>query len=292
MRKLPAIIAVVVTHNRPDELKMVIQALKKQTFLLARILVVDNASLLPACEVLAGFSGVDIIRSEKNTGGAGGFAFALDEALKLGSDWVWMMDDDAVPRPDALAALVEAADDLPPTSGALCSAVYEFDALAPLHRRTFGKCFGLERSIPVARYGRGCHEISTGSFVGFMVRSDAALTVGLPDADFFLAYDDTEYSLRLKSKGWTLWLVPGSGIDHLRGNGSRLRGSAFGAKHFYNIRNRLVVARQYSRYGKLLAVFFAIAVLIVAKESFKPKSIALFFKAVTDGWRGRLGILT
>lgn len=291
MREVPVITAVVVTHNRPDELRLVIRALQAQTFPLARVLVVDNASPLPAVDVLAGFSGVEIIRNDNNTGGAGGFAFALDTALKLGSGWVWMMDDDAVPRADALAALVEAAGHLPATAGALCSAVYEFDALAPMHRRTFSKRFGVERPIPVARYGYDYIEIDTGSFVGFMVRSQAALEIGLPDANFFLAYDDTEYSLRLKSKGWSIWLVPGSKVDHLRGAISRLRGSAFGAKHFYNIRNRLFVARRYSRFGSVPAFFVGLLILFAARQSFSFKSFKLFCCAVIDGYRGRLGVL-
>ena len=81
MREVPVITAVVVTHNRPDELRLVIRALQAQTFPLARVLVVDNASPLPAVDVLAGFSDVEIIRNDNNTGGAGGFAFALDTAF-------------------------------------------------------------------------------------------------------------------------------------------------------------------------------------------------------------------
>ena len=291
MSECSAVTAIVVTHNRADELKLVIRALQAQTVNLRSILVIDNASSLPATDILKEFIGVEVIRSETNTGGAGGFAFGLGEALKLDSEWIWMMDDDAVPRPNALAALVAAATLLPITTGALCSAVYEFDALAPMHRRTFGKYFGLELSIPTQEYGNRYCEIDTGSFVGFMVRSVAARAVGLPNADFFLSYDDTEYSLRLKSHLWSVWLVPGSKIDHLRGVGSRLRGVAFSAKHFYNIRNRLHTARHYSRFGVLAALVVGTLIWLMTKSPFKPKSINLFLRAIVDGCRGRLGAI-
>lgn len=283
-----SVIAVVVTHNRPEELRAVIGALLSQTVLPVRVLVVDNASPLPAAEVLVDFKGVDIVRSEVNSGGAGGFALALSEALKAGSDWVWMMDDDAVPRLGALEALLNAAISLPARAGVLCSAVYEFGALAVMHRRLFDHTFALERCIPASDY-TSCREIDTGSFVGFMVRTAAVRQAGLPDARFFLAYDDTEFSLRLKSQGWSIWLVPASVIDHLRGTRSRLRGSVFGDKHFYNIRNRLYVARHYSRFGVFSATMMGVLIWLSSRSPFDWSVACHFRRAVIDGYRGQLG---
>ena len=48
-----------------------------------------------------------------NTGGAGGFAIGIRRALELGCDAVWLMDDDTVPEPEALAALVRARHEFP-----------------------------------------------------------------------------------------------------------------------------------------------------------------------------------
>lgn len=283
--------AVVVTHNRPQELRQVIDGLLSQSVAPQTILVVDNASPLPAAQVLTGVLGVDVIRSEINTGGAGGFAFALRSALSQHCGWVWLMDDDAVPRPDALAALVAAAAELPAQAGALCSAVYEFGALAPTHRRSYGRWLGWERPLPARAYAGQSVPIDAGSFVGFMVRAQAARDVALPDAAFFLAYDDTEYSLRLQKSGWSVHLVPASGIDHLRTAESRLSTSTFGAKHFYNIRNRIYVARRYSRLGVPGAVLMGMAVWLVARSSLNMRALRLFGRAVADGYQGRLGKL-
>ena len=285
------VVAVVVTNNRPIELKLVVESLRVQTFPVRKILVIDNASQLPATEVLLGFDYVDVIRSEINTGGAGGFALALQSALLQPCDWVWMMDDDAVPRPDALAQLVTAAVALPKQAGALCSSVYEFGALATTHRRSYDKWLGWESPLPVQAYANQSVPIDTGSFVGFMVRAQAAQDVGLPNAEFFLAYDDTEYSLRLQKNGWSIYLVPASGIDHLRTEASKLSTSAFGAKHFYNIRNRIYVARRYSRLGVLAAVVKGGAVLLVARSPLNLKAFRLFLRAIVDGYHGRLGRL-
>ncbi len=140
---------------------------------------------------------------------------------------------------------------------------------------------------------RAFAEIDTGSFVGFFVRGEAVRQIGLPDTDFFLAYDDTEYSLRLIRNGWRNWLVPSSKIDHLRTTQSRLRTSPFGPKHYFNIRNRIVVAL---RFGKSPAFAGVVATLVgsglwLVCSGFKGKGVSLFVRAVRDGWRGRLGPL-
>lgn len=284
--------AVVVTHDRPRELRQVVAALKKQSRPPDRILVLDNASTLPAALILSDFKGIEVVRNRTNVGGAGAFAAGLERALADGSEWVWLMDDDAVPRTDALAQLLAAADRLPAAAGAVCPSVYEFGRLAPIHRRLFRPRTGDEPPLPESAYRAGPREIDTASFVGFLVKGEAARAVGLPDDRFFLAYDDTEYSLRLKKAGWQIWLVPAGGIDHLRLPGARLRSAEFGAKHYYNIRNRIHVFRNYCAPDRFLAhkaILIGLAIWISSRRAWRPSAIRLFCRAVADGMRGRLG---
>ncbi|WP_374488232.1 glycosyltransferase [Zoogloea sp.] len=290
----PRVVAVVVTHSRPEELRLVVDALLGQSLPLTRILVVDNASPIPANQVLGTHPRVEIVRSDINTGGAGGFAFALETAARHAWDWVWMLDDDAVPAQTALAELLRQAPALPADAGALCSAVYEFSALATMHRRSFSANTGRESPLPNERYQAPFCQIDTGSFVGFLLARQAFERAGLPDARFFLAYDDTEYSLRLKKLGFNLWLIPASHINHLRLPGAKLRGSPFGPKHYYNIRNRIHVMRTYTRMPRLAgtkAILVGLALLLLAQESFTPRALRLFIKSVQDGLQGRLGTI-
>lgn len=284
--------AVVVTHNRPQELRRVVAALQSQTRMPDRIVVLDNGSRVPASVTLSDFRRIEVIRKEENTGGAGGFALGLAMALTGEPEWVWLMDDDAVPRPRALSALLSAAARLPAGTGALCSTVYEFGGIATMHRRTFRGVLGSERPLPTAAYAGGPREIDTGSFVGFLVKAEAARQVGLPDGRFFLAYDDTEYSLRLKRRGWRLWLVPDSGIDHLRTPEGRLRQSEFGFRHYYNIRNRIFVCRRYcdpALPASLKSILIGTALWASSRKAWRISAVRLLWRAVVDGMRGRLG---
>ncbi len=150
-----SIVAVVVTHNRPDDLRKVVLALQKQSHPLDCILILDNASKVPAMTTLSGFSDIEIVRSPVNTGGAGGFALGMKAALERAADWIWLMDDDAVPRSNALHELIDAQSKIPGRIGALCSSVYEDDKLALVHRRNYTRLWGMEFSIPNACYSKG-----------------------------------------------------------------------------------------------------------------------------------------
>lgn len=286
------VVAAVVTHNRPELLRTVVDALLSQTTKPDSVLVVDNDSAMHASAVLGDLHKVEVIRQEVNLGGAGGFALAISEAMQRGADWIWLLDDDAVPRNRALEALLEAKVTLIGQVGGLCSAVFESGSLSTIHRRSFCRSVGYERTIAICSYARHLTMIDTGSFVSFLLSAEAVADVGLPDRGLFLGYDDTEYSLRLLASNWSLWLVPGSEVDHLRSSSSRMRASAFGPRHYYNIRNRLYVARTYTTHpvlASLIAVMVGVAVWGTAKKPCSATAMRLFFRAIQDGLRGRLG---
>lgn len=237
--------AVVVTHDRPRLLEQTLDALAAQSHKPTAVVVVDNASGPETRQLLAVRHDVQVCRLEENSGGAGGFATGVDVALRAGADWIWLLDDDAVPHVDALELLLDQLPQVGSKVGALCSAVEEFGGLALQHRRYFEPATLREPVVKGEAYGEHLVRIDTGSFVGFLLNANAARANGLPNRDFFLAYDDTEYSLRLGVAGWSLWLVPASVIDHRRTASGRLRNARFGLKHYYNLRNQLAVFRRY-----------------------------------------------
>ena len=102
------LVAVVVTYQRLDQLRVTLQALLDQpTRDLSAVLVVDNASQDGTAEWLAGQSDARLITLTlpENRGGAGGFEAGMRHAVEhLSPDWIVVMDDDARPEPGAFAA--------------------------------------------------------------------------------------------------------------------------------------------------------------------------------------------
>ncbi len=100
---------VVVTHNRRQLLAASLEAIFGQSRLPDRVHVIDNASDDGTADMVTDrFPTTSLNRLTSNTGGAGGFAAGLAFALDDGADLVWLMDDDTVPAPNALAELLEA----------------------------------------------------------------------------------------------------------------------------------------------------------------------------------------
>ena len=185
--------AVVVTYNRLAMLKDCIEALKRQT-VPCDILVVDNASTDGTKEFLEAAAGLSHLRMKENTGGAGGFNAGMKEAVKRGYRYVWIMDDDTIPFPDALEKLLEADGILKGNYGWLCSVpLWKDGKECRMNRPKLLKAFYLD--IHLMRYGLVRGEQAT--FVSLFLRTETVREHGLPIREFFIWGDDIEYTRRL-----------------------------------------------------------------------------------------------
>lgn len=192
------VFAVVVAYNRRDLLQQTLAALAQQTTPLAGIVVVDNASSDDSGAVAARHNQVsEVVTMRENLGGAGGFAAGIARAVHTHkADGVWVMDDDTVPTPTALEALLRARTEYPGEPALLASRVVWKDGRhhpmnTPRNRP------GAAKYLRDHAAGVGARQIRTASFVSILIDSRAILAEGLPEADYFLWNDDFEYTARL-----------------------------------------------------------------------------------------------
>ena len=105
------LVAIVVTHDRLDKLKVTVaRLLDSAPETLAHLVVVDNASRDGTRDWLdsLGDPRLTVLGLRENTGGAGGFAAGMAHVRdRIDPDWTVLMDDDARPRPGALSAFHE-----------------------------------------------------------------------------------------------------------------------------------------------------------------------------------------
>ncbi|HET9141220.1 glycosyltransferase family 2 protein [Actinophytocola sp.] len=101
----PEVTVLVVTWRARDLLEQCLRALREQT-VGHRLLVVDNASTDGTAALLRGFGEARILRLDRNRGFAGGVAAGLAE---VDTELVALLNDDAVPAPGWLGALLDAA---------------------------------------------------------------------------------------------------------------------------------------------------------------------------------------
>lgn len=274
--------AVVVTYNRKDLLCECLESLINQSYKLSRIIVIDNNSTDGTEDILKEnyFSYIDYYKLDKNIGGAGGFYEGIKKSIDMNLDWLWIMDDDTIPKANALEALVLSISQVNKyeTFSFLASAVYgengEFMNVPQIN---------LAKSDNGYEYwykylSKGMVQIQNATFVSLLIRFDAIQKCGLPVKDYFIWGDDYEYTMRLITYYGPAYFVGNSEVVHKRKNAKTLSivddDSDRLNFYFYMYRNGLINTRAYfgkkAVIGKLYSNLKTI-IKILLKRSSKRK---------------------
>jgi GT2 family glycosyltransferase len=235
---------VVVTHNRADLLVGMLDGLAAQSRRPDAVVVVDNASTDHTSEVLGARTDLPLqVITQDNLGGAGGFHRGVRAAYDAGWDRVWLMDDDVVPAPGCLEALMAVDEDCliavrEDLAGELVEkAAVDFDLRNPLaikpKRATVDSTYPDRASMP------DLVEVHNVAFEGFMARRRVIEDVGFPDPSFFIFYDDAEYAVRARRAGHRIWAVRDAVL--VRQLDFNQQHDLAGWKGFYMYRNLFVV---------------------------------------------------
>jgi len=238
----PRVAAVVVTYNRRDLLLESLAAVHGQLRPPDVVIVVDNASADDtAAAVRKHYPAVQLAELPRNTGGAGGFAYGMALALAGGADLIWLLDDDTVPEPGALAALLDASGHRTATPPVLvASRVVWTDGRAHPMNTPRPKPF-MSTAERQAAAAAGCLPIRSASFVSVLVDAEACRRRGLPQAGYFLWNDDFEFTTRLL-RGQPGWLCPASVVVHKTATFGSTDTDP-GPRFFYEVRNKIWTLR-------------------------------------------------
>lgn len=216
---MDTIAAVVVTFNRADLLDQVIAHLTEQSRRPDCLIIVDNASTDHTQEVIAkhialGRINIDNSRLPHNIGGAGGFYHGAKKAYLDGYSAVWFMDDDTMPEVEALEHLVTDLEGFEKDTGYhpafICSTVlWKNDDLCEMNipKPIWDWPRFLFKDNRVAL-------VECCSFVSVLVRREKIKASGYPFRDFFIWYDDVEYTKRLTQSGYPGLLSVRSKVHH------------------------------------------------------------------------------
>lgn len=302
------LVAVVVTYNRLAKLKPTLaRLLDSAPAHLQAVVVVDNASDDGTADWLAAQSDprLEVLTCPTNSGGAGGFAAGMKHAvIRFDPDWLVVMDDDARPAPEALAAFHA----LPETRwDAVAAAVYFPDGtICEMNRpsrnpfwrgREFLRtALGGGRSgfhIPPSAYDGPGLQVDVTSFVGFFISRRALALAGWPDPRLFIYGDDGIYTLGLSAAGGRIGFEPGICFEHdlstFSGSDRRFRPLW---KAYYYHRNLLLLYRRAAGWLFLPACLIILprwGLSIRHHRGHRRIFLRLLSRAVADGMRGRVG---
>jgi GT2 family glycosyltransferase len=214
MESNPPASCVLVNWNRWQDTIECLHALKGCDYPHLTVIVVDNGSSNDSiARIKAAHPDITLLENSTNLGFAGGNNVGIRYALTQKSQYVWLLNNDTVPAPDALSALIAKAltDE---RIGAVASICFYADRPG-----TVQAWAGAQVNLWIGRARNSVKPHDDDWFdslygASMLVKSAAMQDVGLLDEGFFHYWEETEFCLRLRKKGWRLVAAPNSHVMH------------------------------------------------------------------------------
>ena len=231
------LLAVILNWRTPEmSLRAAEAALVAMEGIEGELVIVDNASGDGSVETIRdhvraqGWSRVRVIASPVNGGFGAGNNIGIRAGLSTGerADYVYVLNSDAFPEPDAIRVLMDYLEDHPHV-GFAGSFIQGPDGEAHLTAFRFpsvaGEFEAAARTGPISRllaHRRVPMEIPSISRrvdwvagASLMMRGHVLDRVGLFDENFFLYYEETDLCLRAARAGWITHYVRDSRVVHI-----------------------------------------------------------------------------
>ena len=282
-------------NNWPDVLEC-LESLKDNDYPNYQVVIVDNGSDQKP-KVLN--QDIKIIYNEKNLGFSGGNNVGIKYALEQNADYILLLNDDTIVSNDFLTKLVEIGESNE-SIGLIGPKIY-FHNQSKKIWSAGGRINWLYNKGEMIGYNQEDNgqydspkvqetEFLTGCCV--LVKKQVIEKIGLMPEEYFLYYEDTDWSLKARKNKFKCVFVPDAKIWH-KGSQSSIAGSP--SYIYYHIRNGLVMANRYAPwYVKPiihLDVFWRIIKQLI-KIVFMPKKrtwVKYILLGIKDSYFKRLG---
>ncbi len=266
-----------------------IAGLRSQTRQDFETIIIDNSG-----RGLAGSLGMEGVRVISMPGNSG-FGAAINRAFEQSSTpFLITLNDDAVPSPGWLAALVAAAES--DTGIGMCASQVRLDqsALDSAGMLIYGDGSSKQRGHgePAAHYSRQ-EEVLLPSASAALYRRAMLDQIGLFDEHFFLYCEDTDLGLRARRAGWRCLYVPEAVVEHRY---SHSAGRVSLLKAYYVERNRILVAMKNFPLRMLLVLplrgtsRYLAHLLSPLQERANRASSAMKTEVSAEWWESRCGL--
>jgi len=332
-RKL-SVHAIIVTYG--DRAKFVKRTVKRiQSFPeVSRVIIVDNNSVAPSQRQLDRIARdsrgkILLLRNNSNEGPGRAIRTALESAsTRDRNSFFWILDDDNLPANDALSVLIhewnsyvfaDKEENLIAVSFRkdrpnYIRAVQERRPEEIMGRPNIFRSFHIRnlfrlimRKLIVAKKTNErpvidtVGEIPVAPYGGMFFHRELIRKYGYPDGEYYLYFDDYEFSRRIIRNGGRIILTCGSIIEdqeqswYNRGFGfMRLAMQKNRVVLYYSVRNRILFEREYlvSRMSVYLlnAAVYCGIMFTAMLMTFNFRNAKVFAEAVHDGFTGKKGI--
>lgn len=292
------IVAVVVTFNRLKYLKAVLSSLKSQTVSIDEVIVVNNGSTDGTTEWLSSCDDLCVINQD-NVGGSGGFYTGIKAAYNKDYDWIWCMDDDVYPYENCLEKLLSHDTD---DTGILVPSEVQNGRPYITEKRSLNLTNPFKKPELLKPEDLECSsvEIEGMTFEGPLIKRELVEKIGFPNKDFFLNYDDTDYSYRAILGGYKVLYIPSakikkeyfaplSKVDAVVRGKWKLWYYFRNGSYFYHRYGKNFLVRYFGMWRSLLFMQASIFFNLFRNKKYTIKDSFKLWEMYFRGIRGRLG---
>ena len=227
------------------------------------VIVVDNASIIDeASEIEQRFPYVNVIRSEKNLGFAGGNNLGMQAAQ---GKYLFIINNDTIFKDFNVQALIDRLESSLKI-GIVCPKIrfawgtnpIQYAGYTPLSKVTVrNKAIGFGEEDQ-GQY-ENAHPTPYAHGAAMLIKREALEKVGLMPECYFLYYEELDWSMMFTHAGYQIWYEPKCEIYHKE---SQATGQNSPLRTYYITRNRLLlVKRNYPNIYKWLALCYLLCMV-------------------------------
>ena len=242
---------------------------------------------------------VDLIVSSENFGFSGGNNLGIHRALRNGSEYILLLNNDTVIDPEAITELIVVAQKDKRIGLVSPKIFYEH---SPSQIWSSGGKFGWlsgSAHLDENKFDRSVKQLPKivhwGSGAALLIRSDVIRDIGMMDYEYFLYFEDVDLALRARAAGYLVAFAPKAYVYHKVSKSVRRVGVGYIAR--YHFRNALLLVRKNAPWY-IRALMIPWSIMIIGREALK----FLLFKdlrdqsgpaisGIFDYWKGKVGKL-
>lgn len=229
MKKSGKISVIIATYNAEKYIANCLNSLMKQTYGSFNIILVDNNSTDKTIEIIEKFQrnnkNVLLMKKSINLGFAKANNAGLKKAIKDGSDYFLLLNQDTIVQPNLLNKGIYYLKKLK-NIGALSPKI-----LIKKNKRIWWigtKLLNIRDLFKYGKLGISIHinkekkdyklksirEVEAINGCSLFLKKEVVKNIGYLDESFFMYGEDIDYSIRLKKEGYSLYVIPGTIVFH------------------------------------------------------------------------------
>lgn len=213
----PRVFCVIVNWNGWADTLQCLESFNRNLYDNVSVLLVDNGSTNDSVSrIRSAFPTLEIIESKVNLGFGAGNNLGIRHALQRGAKYVWLLNNDTIVQPNTLSELVSHVESHPEL-GEIGSVLHYAQDSGRIQAWGGGKVnlwTGTSRHYhhPVKE-----NKLDFITAASVLIPTEVLQKVGLFDEGYFMYWEDTDLSFRIKAAGWQLGVAANAKLLHKEG---------------------------------------------------------------------------